>query len=414
MFPGENRFRAYIGFVWFYARAADDAAAAAALQRGVDAVVAQTPALSGRLRETGAGDGHLAVDYADPPRAVAVEQRRAACSFAELAAGDFAQHGRESAAVFAGLPSATPQVDGQPVLVVQAVALSDGGLAVAILCHHVLMDGAGTFAVAERIARAARGEQLHPDGPLWVDRQPVRRLLRQHVSQAAAAAASEVAVGAEPGTTPLAVRGELRQRQIWIARTGLEALRRDCDCSTTPAVLALLWRAWARALEAHGSRSAEFYVGGPVDMRAHVDEGALRGYLGNFIQALPMAAPRAALLDAALPAVAARVRSGFSQLSTLAGVRALLDATFDDPSPRLAGSDSPLLAFSSIAHLPFHSLDFGFARADVVRMRALDSPNMVFAFSDAAGGIRANFFLPQSLFDALAADPELARYARLS
>ncbi|KAJ2714960.1 hypothetical protein H4R19_001461 [Coemansia spiralis] len=409
VFRGEQKLRAYIGFLWFFECAAEEPAAVA-VQRGVDAVVAQTPELSGRLCEHSA-TGTVTVDYEDPPRAVAVERRRADCAYSELAEGAFSQ----SAPLFAGVPGLTPVLDGLPVLAVQIVTLREGGgLVVVVLCHHVLVDGTAAFAVAQRISLASScsslGEQ-QASAALWADRQVVEDLLRAYPPPADVADETKAA---EIGPRPLAIHGEMQQRQIRITQSLLEALRSDSSSSATVAVLALLWRAWARALKAHGSQGTMSYAGGPVDMRA-LGGPQLQSYLGNFIQLLPLAATRAAILGGTLADVAALVRTNFGRCSvSLGGVRAMLEAPTDDLAARLAVSDTPLLAFSNIARLPFHTLDFGIATPSAVRMRALDAPHMVFAYSDGAGGILANIILPQSMFDALAADPELTRYARLT
>ncbi|KAJ2782042.1 hypothetical protein H4R18_002504 [Coemansia javaensis] len=410
---GESAFRAYIGFLWFFARPPlAPAEAAAAVQRGVDAVAEQTPALAGVLREDAQG---LCVDYA-APAPVRVEQRAVGRTLAELAAASFDQ--ARFPDVFAAVPGVTAAVDGLPVLLVQTVALSCGALCVVVACHHSVADGAATAMVARRISDAIAASPPPPE-PMWCDRRAIVQELEQHepVLLQCFTDINRDARARRGSVQNLAVSGRLHMGQIRFARAALDALRAlpgAAGCSTNSLVMAALWRAWARVLVAHGSQGTVSYSGGPVDMRSRFAQPAAQHYLGNLIQPLPMAAPLDEVLHGTLPALAALVRQRFQDAS-LAGMRAQMAATLEgDVFIDLAATDTPVLAITNITNLALTDTTFGLgARPVAVHLRTLDAPYIVFAISDGGGGILANTVLPQSLFDGLGADPELSQYAQI-
>ncbi|KAJ1726810.1 hypothetical protein LPJ61_004949, partial [Coemansia biformis] len=411
-------FRAYIGFLWFFEHPllpSDDAVEA--VQRGVDAVVAQTPELTGRLRDDAKAQ-LVCVDYSDPPSAVRVEKRQADYAYDEMAACGFDQN--RFPQIFDDIPGPTPAVDGLPVLVVQAVAMREGGLVLAVCCHHIAADATAAAAVAQRISLACSSEPGAPLGgdALWSDRRVVEKMLLHHEPRVLLCAGHDPVERGQRQhpATGLAVHGSMRRRQIRLGQEALELLKelaRGHGCSTNALVMALLWRAWARALVAHGSQGTYSYSGGPVDMRSH-GEPRMRSYLGNFIQPLPMAAERSIIVESTLVDVAMLVRRNF-QTASLGGLRAHMDLSADgDIVADLAATDTPVLTYSNMSQLALGQISFGLGQPAAVHLRSFDASYMVFAISDGRGGIVANTVLPQSLFDALAADPELSRFAQLS
>ncbi|KAJ2517317.1 hypothetical protein H4217_004043 [Coemansia sp. RSA 1939] len=457
LLPFEKFFRAYVGFFWFYktAPAATAEEMRDALQRGVDATTAATPVLAGVLREERNEDrdrvyvGYNEKSSNDSDGLAGVRVDLGCCtdtSYADISASGFDQNAlREQLFVDQTLRLAEmPGIDGVPVLRVMLRWLSDGGCVVGVLCHHVLADAAATFYVAQTIAYHSSSLPSSPDSsrllPLEPSRKNLSRILAAHPPKPIPAVQQVRSIfgsqSQQPGARnpvlvldPAVSAEPMRRYQARVTAQSIGQLKglaiadSQCvSCSSNALVMALMWRAWTRMLQARGSRSPHAYLGWPVDLRRKVEQANTTDphyYLGNLFLPCLAHASTGFVLTESLPAVAAFV-AGVTETASVGQLRAFQDSVAAGEADVRAmleqTSDAPSLSFSNMTRLGLYDKAMSFATSDIaaadsVQMLAIDAPAMMFAIADGAGGMLVSVVLPGSVADAFAADPEFLQFA---
>ncbi|KAJ2741082.1 hypothetical protein GGI20_005434 [Coemansia sp. BCRC 34301] len=412
----ESMMRVYIGLIWFYADlgTATLSEAVQQVQTGVDKVVAATPVLGGTFRET----VPVCIKYARESR-VAVSSVAVPYTYGEMAESGFDQNKYEQ--LFGAMPAITPVLEGLAVLRVWVFGLGCGGVAVAVSLHHALGDGAAAGQVAESIGRACTDPFYEPPA-MWSSRDRMREVLTGSVKEGDEVDGSygtHLRQLASKSGGPLRTSGEVRAHQFVV---GAEALRRlkqlatDAGgdvCSTNDMVVALFWRAHARAVSSHGSSSEFTYTGGPKDLRLATNTS---NCLGNMIVLCPAFAAKAAVLAEEDPVPAARIVRRVTRSGSAAGLLGFIaetEAGAPDILATLGATDSPSTAFSNMARLPLRSVDFGLGSLGSAQLRSFCTAFIVHAIDDGAGGMLANICLPASFLNAFIADEEFMAYADL-
>ncbi|KAJ2156348.1 hypothetical protein GGF46_005244 [Coemansia sp. RSA 552] len=426
LLKGDMVFRAYIGLMWFFAPGQDVTEALATLQRGVDAIVAHVPALAGsvqggRVQCGSVQGGHVqcgsvqggSVAYV-PGDSVQVQHDCVGVTFAEVAAANFDQN------QFPDLFSRAPCADQEqaPALVVQLTSLKCGALRLMINCHHSLGDARAVSLVAKHISGACDSLGRYTVSPaLWTSRPALQAMLDNCPLASTAPPVSEIGdcISRRP-YSELSAMGDMRDFQVHLPSESLQQLKYLLGESTNNAVMALFWRAWARALVQHGSTCPWVYSGGPMDVSGQIGNGCSNTYLGNLIVPRPMRLDRSFVLDQSLAEVAAAIRQKFQKTKQTAAAQQFLNgqqAGEDQRISALGQTDSPMLAFSNMTRMepPLHSLSFGMTKPLSVQLRSFGAPFMVFAMADGHNGILANTTLPNSIAHVLAKDPEFNQYA---
>ncbi|KAJ2498536.1 hypothetical protein GGH96_004260 [Coemansia sp. RSA 1972] len=409
VFSGEAVFRAYIGILWFFDKCDQPLESViAAVQDAVDAVVQQTPVLGGVLCTD--ANGCVAIDSTRVcPVVVQRTLRPVPYPLLEMKERGFDQS--QYPLVFDALAGPTPDVDGLPVLNVHAMELQCGGLVLAVQCHHIAADAVAAAAIAQTISNACN---LQPaESPLWSDRSSIKKMLLSHQPSPLP---SELHILSTDYSKHLAsnlqITGEFVSRQINITGSMLQQLKaRGTKCSANALAMALIWRAWTRALVAHGSTCPFTYSGGPADMRNRCSPSSnMQHYIGNFIMPMPMYASCNFILDSKLQEVAAYIQAAF-RLASLGGLRNHMDNA-NDVMIHLAKTDAPAVTFSNMAQLPLYDLDFGTGvKPTSVQLRSFNAPYMMFAISDGCGGLAVNTTLPHRIYEAFINDTELSTFA---
>ncbi|KAJ2439984.1 hypothetical protein GGH19_001496 [Coemansia sp. RSA 1807] len=409
VFSGEAAFRAYIGILWFFDKCDQSLGSViATIQRAVDAVVQQTPVL-GEVLCTDA-TGCVVIDSTEL-RPVVLQRTRQPVPYTllEMKKRGFAQS--QFPLVFDALAGPTPDVDGLPVLSVHAMELQCGGLVLAIQCHHIAADAVAAAAIAQTISNACN---LQPaESSLWSDRAFIKQMLLSHQPSPLPSVLHILSTDySKHPASNLQITGEFACRQIKITGSALQQLKaRDTKCSANALAMALVWRAWTRAIVAHGSTCPFTYSGGPADMRNRCPLSSnMQHYIGNFIMPMPMFASRDFILDSKLQKVAAYIQADF-RLASLGGLRNHMDNA-NDVMIHLAKTDAPAVTFSNMAQLPLYDLGFGTGfKPTSVQLRSFDAPYMMFAISDGHGGLAVNTTLPHSIYEAFINDTEFSTFA---
>ncbi|KAJ2704643.1 hypothetical protein FB645_003075 [Coemansia sp. IMI 203386] len=426
----ESVCRAYIGFIWVYKHSdtlISSSAALTRLQQAVDTTVAATPVLSGTLVQKQDADP-MAVQYTTDlvPGSVAVAHLSVPYKYSLVEQSGFDQN--QFPELFGHLQSPTPVVDGLPVLRLHLFAFTCGSLAVAIMCHHALMDAYATITVAGQIANCCHGFQPNK---FWHSRDKVQSLISTckpdnvypHMEDIWERAANDKKAGR------LSALGDVENRccQLTITKQAivrLKTLNVESDTfvlSANDLCMALLWRAWTRVLISLGSQpSGSTYTGGPVDLRPQTRSLSADPdqYLGNLFLPHPISAPKQTILNHSLTSVA-RLLHKHKIKASLPLFKYFVDsieAGDPDVLAEVAMGDSPAITFSNMARLPIYDVDFALDSrkrcADDVQLRSFDAPLMAFATSDGNDGLLVNIVLPESVIQMFADDKELMTYAR--
>ncbi|KAJ2126438.1 hypothetical protein IW147_000186 [Coemansia sp. RSA 720] len=409
VFSGEAVFRAYIGILWFFDRCDQPLdSVVAVIQHAVDAVVQQTPVLGGVLCTD--AKGCVAID-STKVCSVVVQRTLQPVPYTlpEMKERGFAQS--QFPLVFDALIGPTPNVDGLSVLNIHAMELQCGGLVLAVQCHHIAADAVAAAAIAQTISNACN---LQPaESPLWSDRPSIKKMLSSHQSSPLPSELHILSTDySKHPASNLQITGEFVCRQIKITGSALQQLKaRDSKCSANTLAMALIWRAWTRALVSHGSTCPFTYSGGPADMRNRCPQSSnMQHYIGNFIMPMPMFVSRDFILKYKLQAVAAYIQADF-RLASLGGLRNHMDNA-NDVMIHLAKTDAPAVTFSNMAQLPLYDMEFGTGLKPVsVQLRSFDAPYMMFAISDGHGGLVVNTTLPHSIYEAFINDTEFSTFA---
>ncbi|KAJ1822435.1 hypothetical protein LPJ56_000791 [Coemansia sp. RSA 2599] len=435
----ESVCRAYIGFVWMYKHTdalLNSKAAVGKVQAAVDAMVAKNPVLSGTLAQTKNAGQTVAIDFTSEPEktsSVPVLHIKVNYNYSLVEESGFDQN--RFPEIFGHLKCLTPEIQGLPVLRLRMFEFECGSLALAVLCHHILMDAYAAVKVAEGIAKECCGGQC---GELWHDRSVIRKLIEgcgdsvsaepsddawRHMDEIVARASE----GQPAGQLWAIVDAKNKDCQIRVKQQGIVRLKSttaDSDgagLSTNDLVLALLWRTWTRVLINLGSSYPGYtYTGGPVDMRQKISDLVSTDtgeYLGNMVLPHPVSAAKEFVVQEPLASVARFLGQHKRRATPLLYKQYVerIEAGAADILATVAMSDSPAIAFSNMTRLPVYSVDFGLDRAkcsaDCVQLCSLESPLMAFAIDDNAGGFLINVVLPETVARAFANDPEFAQYA---
>ncbi|KAJ2887768.1 hypothetical protein GGI21_006824 [Coemansia aciculifera] len=176
-------------------------------------------------------------------------------------------------------------------------------------------------------------------------------------------------------------------------------------------VVALFWRAHARALASHGSTSLFTYAGGPKDLRSAL---GVTGYLGNLVVLCPAFATKAEILDPDGLISAARIIHRFTQNGSAAGLLQFIDVVENgapDILATLGATDSPTTAFSNMSRLPLRQVDFGLGVLGTAQLRSFCTAYIIHAITDGTDGLLANICLPASVLASFTSDKEFMAYA---
>ncbi|KAJ2064195.1 hypothetical protein GGI08_002425 [Coemansia sp. S2] len=408
--------RVYIGLIWFYPRPPTTSLAEVTqqVQLGVDKVVAATPELGGAFRE----GTPVRVEYTAESK-VSVTCTEVPYTFVEMERDGFNQE--KYSQLFEAIPSVTPDIEGLPVLRVWVFGLSCGGVAVATATHHILGDGAAAADIAMSIGRACVDPEYEPVA-MWSSRDREREMLTaslkgdekvddsyvRHLHQITPATAGALQTQGRVGSYQFVLRAESLRRLKEIAIIG----GKDGEevCSTNDMVVALFWRAHARALVSHGSTSEYTYSGGPKDLR---DAVGIINFLGNMIVLCPMFATKSFVLDHGLVPVARLIRK-YTRNGSAAGLLQFIEVMENgapDILATLGATDSPSTAFSNMTRLPLRQVDFGLGKMGTAQLRSFCTPYIVHAIDDGASGFLANICLPESILASFLSDEEFMSYA---
>ncbi|KAJ2856855.1 hypothetical protein J3B02_001370 [Coemansia erecta] len=441
----ESVCRAYIGFIWMYRHT--DALlslkeAVSKVQKAVDLMVAKNPVLSGTLAQKKDASEQVTIDYKSNLESVStvpVSPVKVSLRYKLVEKSGFDQNGFPE--LFGHLKCLTPDIEGLPVLRLSIFGFECGSLAVAVLCHHILMDARAAIMVAEGIARACccyeeKGECLE----LWHDRNVIRKLLQEHA----------LSVSAKPSDVCqhmddiIARSSESNSEGLLQAIIATEAKNKDCQfrinkskiarlkslpnldrsiagLSANDLVMALLWRTWSRILVTLGSSFPGYtYTGGPIDMREKLNghtSSNTSEYLGNMVLPHPISATKEFVVQQPLLSVALLLNQHKRRASVLLykEFAERVESGAPDILATVAVSDSPVITFSNMTRLPIYSVDFNLDpaknKADSVQLCSFESPLMAFAVDDGAGGFLINIVLPEIVAQAFADDLEFTEYA---
>ncbi|KAJ2458440.1 hypothetical protein GGF42_002070 [Coemansia sp. RSA 2424] len=420
LFKMESIMRVYIGLMWFYPHPPTSTLLEATqqVQAGVDKVVAASPVLGGTLCESTS----VRIEYESKSK-VTVESVEVPYTFAEMEQSGFDQNKYEQ--LFGMIPNLTPDLEGLAVLRVWVFGLCCGGLVIAVSSHHALGDGAAVSDIATSICQACIDSEFTPEA-MWSSRDRIREVLTaslqgdeveddsydRHLRQLTPTISS--------GDEGLKTSGQVRSHQFSLTAASLRQLKElasqsadeDGDvCSTNDMVVALFWRAHARALVIHGSTSEYTYTGGPKDLRGIL---GVTNCLGNIIVLCPAYATKDVVLADQDLVPAARVVRQYTQNGCAAGLLKFIDAAENgapDILATLGATDSPSTAFSNMARMPLRQIDFGLGRLGSAQLRSFSTPYIVHAIDDGAGGFLANICLHDSILAAYLCDAEFMNYA---
>ncbi|KAJ2689203.1 hypothetical protein IWW39_001665 [Coemansia spiralis] len=413
----ESVMRVYVGLLWFYPHPPTSLLADAVqqVQSGVDKVVAATPVLGGVLRE----GAPVRVEY-DANSKVPATGIEVPYTYADMEKDGFNQE--KYSQLFDCIPNITPEVEGLAVFKVWVFGLACGGVAVATAIHHSLGDAMAVTEVAMSIGRACADSEYKPTA-MWSCRDRQYEMLKaslrgdeivddsytEHLHQLMRTTA---------GTGALETQGPVGSHQFSLKAESLRRLKelailgsKDGGevCSTNDMVVALFWRAHARALASHGSTSEFTYTGGPKDLRGAV--GATN-YLGNMIVLCPLFAAKSFVLDHGLVPVARLIRRYTQDGSAASLLRFIEEMENGAPDilTTLAARDSPSTAFSNMTRLPLRRVDFGMGELGTAQLRSFCVPYIIHAIDDGASGFLANICLPTSMMASFTSDEEFMSY----
>ncbi|KAJ2333091.1 hypothetical protein GGI00_002493 [Coemansia sp. RSA 2681] len=421
LFKMESIMRVYIGLMWFYPHPSTDTLLEAVqqVQAGVDKVVAASPVLGGTLRES----TPVRIEYDEAKSKVTVESVEVPYTFAEIEQSGFDQN--KYPLLFGAIPNLTPDLEGLAVLRVWVFGLCCGGLVVAVANHHALGDGAAAVDIATSIGRACLDPESTPEA-MWSSRDRIREVLTaslkgdEVVDDSYYRHLRQLAPTISSGDGGLKTSGQVRSHQFSLKAESLGRLKNLASqsvdengdaCSTNDMVVALFWRAHARALTIHGSTSEYTYTGGPKDLRGIL---GVTNCLGNIIVLCPAYATKDVVLADQGLVPAARIVRRFTQNGCAAGLLQFIDAVENgapDILATLGATDSPSTAFSNMSRMPLRQVDFGLGRLGSVQLRSFSTPYIVHAIADGAGGLLANICLHDSMLAAYLCDAEFTSYA---
>ncbi|KAJ2823888.1 hypothetical protein FBU31_004140 [Coemansia sp. 'formosensis'] len=407
--------RIYVGLFWFYSHPPTTLLAEVAehVQKGVDKVVAATPALGGVFRE----GTPVRVEYTADSK-VPVTSIEVPYTYAEMERGGFNQE--KYSQLFNHVPNITSEIEGLPVFRVWVFGLSCGGVVVATATHHILGDAMAASDIATSIGRACVDSEYEPPA-MWSSREQQGEVLRtslkgdevvddsyiKHLRQIVPNSGSTLLTQGRVGSYQLALRAESLRRLKELAIIG----GNDGDevCSTNDMVVALFWRAHTRALISHGSTSEFTYSGGPKDLRSAL---GVTNHLGNLVVLCPVFATKSFVLDHGLVPVARLIRK-YTQNGSAAGLLQFIkfmESGAPDILSTLGATDSPSTAFSNMSRMPLRQVDFGLGELGTVQLRSFCTAYIIHALDDGAGGFLANICLPASMMAAFVNDEEFMSY----
>ncbi|KAJ2448589.1 hypothetical protein EV183_005361 [Coemansia sp. RSA 2336] len=404
---GEQVFRAYIGIMWFFKvkPAADPTAVVSRIQHGVDAVIDKVPMLGGTLCK----DNDTIFVKGSTDRTL-VQLETQPYTLEQIASSGFDQN----KAFFDSLPGPTPAIDEQKVLIVKVISLQCGALVVAIHCHHIAADAKAVCAIAQCIS----GCEEAKTALLWSDRSRLATTLQ--ASHAEKLPKSLFIDPQQHPATNLAIKSEYKRHQFQLTSHALQQLKSIAQqqdgqqCTANMLVMSLVWRAWTRALQEHGSTSPYTHTGCPVDMRGQLQStDNMEHYIGNCVLPFPIAAPTQFVLESSLVQVAHYMQSLIHKHANVSALHAFM-LNFDpadDAAAVLAKTDAPVISFSNMSRLQLTDVDFGLGRAESVQLCSFDAPLMLFSISDGHGGLLVNTVLSAETVAAFSKDQEFSTFA---
>ncbi|KAI9471769.1 transferase family-domain-containing protein [Coemansia mojavensis] len=407
---GEKVFRAYIGILWFFKTKPTTGpdTVVSRIQQGVDLVVDRVPMLGSTLCK----DNDKVFAKRSINR-VLVQLEMLPYTLEQIASSGFDQNKE----FFDSFPGATPAIDGLKVMMVKVMRLQCGALVVSIHCHHIVADAKAVCTIAQCISDCSQAKLPL----LWSDRSYLASMLQ--ICRAEKLPNSLFIDPQQHPATNLAIKSQYKRHQFQLTFEALQQLKDMAHqqdgqlCTANTLVMSLIWRAWTRALQKHGSTSPYTHTGSPIDMRSRLQpHDNMEHYIGNCVLPFPIAAPTQFVLESSLVQVAHYIHNLIHKQAKVSALRAfMLDPnSADDVAAVLAKTDSPVISFSNMSRLQWMDIDFGLGRAESVQLCSFDAPLMLFAISDGNGGLLINTVLSTETVAAFNQDREFAMFANFT